>query len=131
MKRNTKKGFGSGNSYLVLEEHDAGSLRARHMIDVLAAGLETPDRGARIAARGTAQRQASLTRGVYVDEGAVHCLVDLIRPQRTVEVHPLVYAQHEQSETTNRAPWDLTTFNTTDIADPRSLRRTFDINHVL
>ena len=86
------------NSYLVLKEHDAGSLRARHVIDVLASRLEAADSGSRVAACGTAQRQTSLTRGVYVDEGSIHCLIDLVRPQRTVEVYPLVYAQHQKSE---------------------------------
>ena len=69
------------------------------MIDVGTARFEAADCGSRVTACSARQREATLACRVHIHECAIHCLIDLVRPESTVEVHPFVYVEYQQSAT--------------------------------
>ena len=86
--------------HLVLEEDAALGTCAGQVVAVGAAAFEAAQRGTHLATHHALRRQASVVSHFHVHQGAVTRLVHFVRPQRTVQVDPLVHVHVQQSANT-------------------------------
>lgn len=86
------------NTNLVFKEDTTNKLSTGNMVDITTALFEAAERCTRFHTHDTFLFQATFESLLYIHQGSIQSLVNLLRPQGTVQMGPLVNVHIEQPE---------------------------------